>query len=80
MEKHLEKRIDQMSLGRMYRRISEITNEGESNFESPRRQWSSTWGTCTLMVTLKHLRGYAKTSYWICKIEIKKRYFVINTE
>jgi hypothetical protein len=31
-------------------------------------QWSSTWGTP------RHLRGYAKTSYGVCKIE--KKYFL----
>jgi hypothetical protein len=37
-------------------------------------QWSSTWDTCTPRDTWRHLRGYTKTSYGVCKIE-KKNYW-----
>jgi hypothetical protein len=36
------------------------------------RQWSSTWGM------RRHLKGYEKTSYRVCKI--KKKNFMINIE
>jgi hypothetical protein len=32
-------------------------------------QRSSAWGTRTPRGTLRHLSGYAKTSYGVCKIE-----------
>lgn len=42
-------------------------------------QWSSTRGTRASGVTQRHFKGYAKTSYGVCKIE-KKYYFVIKNE